>query len=219
MTIGMQMRLAATAAMLGGAAMTLSGCLGSPTYGTDKTATEQLLEDLGDAASIRPQQGTDIVYRPRPELVTPPSTDPLPPPQESVARSEAWPESPEETRQRLLAEADLSGGTGNFSSPLARRETQIQRSTGSVRGPVAGDDVHLSARESRESQERFRQAQQVARASDPTTRNFLSEPPIDYRQPAATAPVGDLGESERTKERRRLREAQKGSPRRQWWPF
>jgi hypothetical protein len=42
-----------------------------------------------------------------------------------------------------------------------------------------------------------------------TARKYLSEPPIDYRQASANAPVGELGEDEATKERRLKREARK----------
>jgi hypothetical protein len=35
----------------------------------------------------------------------------------------AWVESPEETRKRLIAEAD-AGSANTFSSPLAKRETE-----------------------------------------------------------------------------------------------
>ena len=36
----------------------------------------------------------------------------------------------------------------------------------------------------------------------PTQRRYLSEPPLTYREPAASAPVGDPGEDEETKARR-----------------
>jgi hypothetical protein len=113
-------RLAGTALMLTAGTFVLSGCIGGPTYGTDKTAAEQLLDDLGNVATIRPQGG-DINYQPRPDLVRPPSTGALPPPQPSVAQagSQTWPESPEQARARLVAEAD-AGGT-NYRSPLAQR--------------------------------------------------------------------------------------------------
>jgi hypothetical protein len=223
MTMGMHVRLAMRAAMLGGVAMALSGCLGSPTYGTGTDATTQLLNDIGDVASIRPQQGGDIAYQPRPDLVRPTDTSALPAPQTALSRTQAWPESPEETRARLRAEADLSGGTGSFSSPLAQREAgggRGREAPNPRRGPVGGPIGLPSGLSGAEAQADYRARQEIARAADPTTRNFLSEPPLEYRQPVATAPVGDMGESERTKERRRLQEAQRGqSLRQKWLPF
>ena len=49
----------------------LSGCMGSPTYGTDKTAATQLADDLTGAISIAPKRNSKIDYKPRPELVKP----------------------------------------------------------------------------------------------------------------------------------------------------
>ena len=43
---------------------------------------------------------------------------------------------------------------------------------------------------------------------------------MTYRQPAETAAVGDLGESERAKEKRWKEEAAKdGTGKRKWWPW
>ncbi|WP_099865342.1 hypothetical protein [Pararhizobium haloflavum] len=211
-------RIAATVAAFGAGTMVLSGCMGSPTYGTDQTAAEQLLDDLSSAASIRTPQGADIEYQPRPDLVTPPDNAQLPPPQPSVASSEQWPESPEETRDRLRAEADLSGGqAAGLNAP--RTGYTGSRAYPPVVGGGADGPPPPGSQDTRESQERYRAAQEVARGSNPTRRNFLSEPPLDYRRPAETAPVGDFGETERSKERRRERLAERPGNERRWWPF
>ena len=34
------------------AGLTLTGCIGGPTYGTDKTAGEQLMDDIGSSVSM-----------------------------------------------------------------------------------------------------------------------------------------------------------------------
>src|SRR5690606_32490863 len=52
-------------------ALALSGCMGSPTYGTDKTANEQLIEDLTGVLALGPKRQPQIEYQPRPELVKP----------------------------------------------------------------------------------------------------------------------------------------------------
>src|SRR3546814_6448229 len=41
----------------------LSGCMGSPTYGTDKSASEQLMQDLGQSVSITGDQDTRKLKR------------------------------------------------------------------------------------------------------------------------------------------------------------
>lgn len=213
-------RHAGTFLVVGVGLVAASGC--SPTYGTGTPASVQLLDDLGSAASLRGKQNTDIEYRPRPGLVV--STDgELPPPQPSVSSSEQWPESPEETRDRLRAEAELTGdsalstgdgGTGPYedpNGPFAYRNKGGRAGDGPPPpGWMVGSDVS----------DRFRQAQQQAAVSQPAQRRYLSEPPASYRQPAATAPVGELGETEKSKERRRERMAEvEGTGGRKWWPF
>ena len=42
-----------------------------------------------------------------------------------------------------------------------------------------------------------------------TTRKYLSEPPLAYRQPASSAPTNDIGEDEYKKERRAKAAARK----------
>ncbi len=97
-------------------ALMLAGCLGSPTYGTDKTATEQLASDVTGILSIAPKSREPIDYKPRPELVKPASAGALPPPQESVAvtANPAWPESPEARRARIRAEATANQDNPNY---------------------------------------------------------------------------------------------------------
>ena len=64
-----------------------------------------------------------------------------------------------------------------------------------------------AAAQKAEYQKRLKETQQ----GSSQTRKFLSEPPIDYRQAAADAPIGELGEDEYRKERRLKREARKKS--------
>jgi hypothetical protein len=66
-------------------------------------------------------------------------------------------------------------------------------------------DVSEAAAQKAEYQKRL----QETRQGSSQTRKFLSEPPIEYRQAAADAPVGQLGEDEYRKERRLKREARK----------
>ncbi|MEO5756834.1 MAG: hypothetical protein ABIQ51_08260, partial [Mesorhizobium sp.] len=84
--------------------LALSGCMGSPTYGTDKTAGAQLAGDLSSAFSISPKHKEQIDYKPRPTLVKPApgQKENLPAPQDSIETANAdWPESPEQRRARL----------------------------------------------------------------------------------------------------------------------
>src|SRR4051812_52587 len=101
-------RVCVGAAGILAATLTLSGCMGSPTYGTDKSAMEQLVDDLGSSVAINPasdEKKRNLRYNPRPTLVVAKKPgDALPEPQNSLANRENnpnWVESPEETRKRL----------------------------------------------------------------------------------------------------------------------
>jgi hypothetical protein len=207
----------------------LSGCVGGPTYGTNKTSTEQLVTDVSGIMSLGPEKRPPIDYKPRPELVRPErgQAGELPAPQDSVVETagSAWPESPEQRRARLRAEADANSGNPNYRSPIvpdmARAESQprVRNATLSERGQESGIAPTGTLRNQREE---FRRRRAESQQGSPTTRKYLSEPPLDYRQPSATAPTDELGEDEVKKERRRKAEARKKSGGRSFadlWPF
>ena len=220
MTMKTEYRAGVTIGAIIAASLTLSGCLG-PTYGTDKPATSQLMDDLGNIASIgSPRKGAEIEYKPRPAIVKPSDTVNLPAPQQNVAENNpAWVESPEETRARLVAEADANAGNASYRSPLARRSgasgtRSYEPNKGEFSSPGKfGENNNDQGKE-------FRQRRQIQQGTYSDRRRFLSDPPLAYRKPAETAPIGDLGESERVKQRRQEKEATKaGTGKRKWWPW
>ncbi|MGJ8572603.1 MAG: hypothetical protein ACSHXI_18085 [Hoeflea sp.] len=223
MTMKTEYRAGVTIGAIIAASLTLSGCLG-PTYGTDKPASVQLIDDLGNIASLgQSKKGADIKYKPRPAIVKPSDTANLPAPQQSLAENNPqWVESPEETRARLVAEADANADDGTYRSPLARRSgasgtTSYEpavRNKGEQAAPAKfGENNNSQGAE-------FRQRRKIEKGAYSDRRRFLSDPPLTYRQPSETAPIGDLGEPERAKERRRISEAKKaGTGKRKWWPW
>jgi hypothetical protein len=196
--------------------LALSGCISSPTYGTDKTASEQLVGDLSNALSFSPSKKEHIDYKPRPALVKPApgEKETLPPPQESITQtaSAEWPESPEQRRARLRADAAAHENDPNYDSqivddvqtdPVAIKKAMAD--SGSSHPPRwTPQDSGLGGKARRE-----KIAQQLAenKQGDPTSRKYLSEPPLTYRQAADTAPQNDIGEDEVKKERRLKKEA------------
>ena len=169
----------------------VSGCLG-PTYGTDKTVGEQLMDDLGNAVSLRPRrEGPPINYSPRPAIVTPANTAVLPPPQENIAEAAGaeWPESPEQRRQRVLQGIEDGNRDPNFIV-----NPQQAAAVGASEGPgrVAGTA---------------------------SRRVFLTDPPVEYLQPADTAAYGDLGPTEAQKERAAKRAQGEQTGIRRWLPW
>lgn len=194
--------------------MLVAGCVGSPTYGTGRTANAQLTSDLASMFSMKTRRGAAPDYRPRPELVKPATTVELPPPQEAItASSPAWPESPEQKRARILAEISDEQG-GNSAEPLVIDDMGGPKPAGrrSFEAPSERQDreaAPMSAQESRALRERYNK--RVAETSiSPTSRKYLSEPPLEYRVPATTAAVGDVGEDEAKKARRLKKAARKG---------
>lgn len=203
----------------------LAGCVGSPTYGTDKSADAQLLGDLSNAISLSPQKGNKIDYKPRATLVKPKpgAKDALPAPQESITQTAGgeWPESPEQRRERLRAEATANENNPNYepgivaddvqTDPVAVRKAMAESGSSHPPAPDSGRAVSRRA----EVAKRVAESQQ----STPTTRRFLTDPPVAYRTAADTAPQGDIGEDEYKKERRLKKEAQAKSGKSGWFDW
>ena len=194
-----------TLTVLAAGGLALAGCVSSPTYGTGKTANSQLLEDVGNMATLKSKPKEKIDYAPRPELVRPAAGAPLPAPQQGAKAAAAanWPESPEQRRARLRADATAAQDDPLFV-PTIKND---------------GYGVQAATLTPEEQQARFRAARQANTAGSPNTRAFLSEPPLEYRQPADSAAVGDLGEDEKKKERRLKREALKKGGGKTWRDF
>lgn len=207
--IGMTDRISARAALLASLAvsgLTLTGCMSSPTYGTDKSATEQLASDLTNVMSMKPKSN-NIDYKPRPELVKPKAGQQavLPAPQDNIVQTASadWPESPEARRARIRDDATKNRDNPNF-------EPQVVNDMASLSGPDMSKMT--PAKRKAEMERRLRENKQ----GSATTRKYLSEPPLAYREAAPTAAQDELGEDEAKKERRKKKLAQKGSS---WWPF
>lgn len=172
--------------------LAMTGCASSPTYGTDKSSSEQLAGDLTSMFSLAPKTN-NIDYKPRPALVKPApgQKEQLPAPQENIVKADSaqWPESPEERRKRIRDEA-----TANQNNPFYR--PQVVNDMAAINGP---DLANLTpAQRKLEIERRLRENKQ----GSATTRKYLSEPPLTYRAPSATAPQDQLGEDEYIKERR-----------------
>ncbi|HEY4192070.1 MAG TPA: hypothetical protein VGM46_05455 [Mesorhizobium sp.] len=198
-------------------ALALSGCMSSPTYGTDKTSSEQLADDLSSAFSFAPQKKEHIDYKPRPALVKPAAgqKEALPVPQDSITQtaSNEWPESPEQRRARLRADATAHQDDPNYQAQIVDDDPNAVPTADNYKVAQLGhdrapawtpeDSGEGTAARRAEISKRLQEQKQ----GDPTTRKYLSEPPVDYRVAASTAPQGDIGEDEYKKERRLKKEA------------
>ena len=201
--MGMTRNIRVRTGLLGllGGSLLLTGCMG-PTYGTDKSAGEQLVEDLGNAVMIQPdnKDAKKIRYQPRGGLVVPKDKMALANPQQSVSSKDnpEWLENPEDMRERLRDEADANANDPHYRSPLANQHTTSKQ---------------LSSAEQTQA---YREARRLQQGAYSDKRRYLSDPPLAYRTPASTAPENDLGEDEAVKARRLKKEAMAKSGKSSW---
>lgn len=201
----------------------VSGCMSSPTYGTGVSSNEQLTTDLSSMFSMKPKR-RNSEYAPRPELVKPAKvTTELPAPQEEIvaADSSQWPESPEQRRARIRADATENRENPNWepavvndistggSSNRAKAGTSVRAADSGIAAAGKGEDLNAAGA-------KFRAAQAATKQGSPTVRRTLSEPPLDYRAPATTASTDDLGEDEFKKQRRLKAESRKAAGQKSW---
>ena len=169
-----------------------------------------------------------VHYKPRRELVkpVPGQKETLPPPQDSITKtaSAEWPESPEQRRARLRAEATEHENDPSYRSqivddiqtdPVAVRKAM--KESGSSHPPAWSPEDSGGGSRARAAEINRKLAE--SRQGDPTTRRYLSDPPLVYRQAAATAPQNDIGEDEYKKERRLKKEAAAKSGKNGWFDW
>jgi hypothetical protein len=201
----------------------VSGCMSSPTYGTGTTQTKQLTTDVTTMFSLKPKP-TAADYAPRPELVKPttPTTE-LPPPQENIVASagDQWPESPEQRRARIRADAtenrDKQGWEPEVINDLSVQTESKSSATGtSGRATESGVAAAGKAEDLNKKGAEARLKLAASKQGSPTVRRTLTEPPLEYRQPAPTASADELGEDEYKKQRRLKAEAKKAAGQTTW---
>lgn len=216
-------RKALAGAVVAASAMALSGCIGmAPTYGTGKAADTQLMEDVTGMFSLSSNKKREqIDYKPRPELVKPADPKVLPAPQDDIKTASAggaWPESPEARLARVRADATAKRDDLDFEPEV---DMPVEKNRRMVRG-TRGDDVNLDGTSVSVEKQRqqFNERLAMSQQGSATERRYLSEPPIEYRQPAATAATDDVGEDEWKKEKRRKSgHTKKGTGWSSWLPW
>ncbi|GAA5105763.1 hypothetical protein GCM10023261_05450 [Bartonella jaculi] len=171
--------------------LVLTGCGSSaPTYGTGKPASLQFFEDVANITSLTPtNNASQLVMKPRPKLVVP-----------SLGSRVILPLPQQDLAQDALQHPDRSRG------PVFPKKVSSIDSSENV--------SRLNAKQRQEYLRRQR-----AQAGSAEYRRYLTEPPLSYRQPAKTAPVGQQGKDEALKERERKSASKKAAGKKSWWPF
>lgn len=218
-----RIRFVAGGALIAAAGLA-SGCMSSPTYGTDKTANAQLMSDLSNITSFNDKKRAPIDYSPRPDLVKPTketatATAALPAPQDPITTTAAaqWPESPEQRLARIRADATANQDNPNYSSPVVADGTGAKTSSSEKKMGQAWrsfESDNQTVSEQNATKAAYQKRKQEDEAANTGKRKYLSDPPTEYEQAYASAPQGETGEDEFKKERRKKREARKNKS---WW--
>ena len=184
-----------------GMAALLVGCSGT-TYGTGVSTEKQLFDDVTGIMSLGAQRDKPrIDYSSRPKLVKAPNAGTLPTPAETVStESPYFPTDPEERRAKL-EEVDplVRDGTPLGATRAGPVPTRARATRDSFRHldhqPSAAQMQRESVQGAAERRKRMAEVNGGLRTG--AKRKYLTQPPIEYRTPAETAPVGNLGEPEK----------------------
>lgn len=170
----------------------LASCSGI-TYGTGVAPEQQTIDDLMGIAALGGNKQPAIDYRPRGNIVVPPSTGTLPTPGNGpaeVATAEAdpnWPKDPDQAAAAQAAAKNASFGqpipkfvlpAGQTSLGNAEANKQVYDAQRRAEGKAAWDELHKGKTGSVD-------------ASGKPIRKYLTEPPVDYREPDPNAPMTD----------------------------
>jgi hypothetical protein len=182
----------------------LAGC-NATTYGTGKSPGMQTLQDLTGMSALG-QKDEPIDYRPRPKVVAPPNVASLPPPGSDTQQNAAnWPNDPDKLKAKVIADADARAASGN-NVPYKFSK-----------GTVTTDQLHVApagtGKMSKEDIAKARAAFVAAKgnvvfdANGNPVRQYLTDPPSEYRVPDPTAPLEADADALKKKKKKKFK----------WW--
>jgi len=185
-------------------ALMLAGCTSGTTYGTGVSHEEQTFSGLSKMFSITPDKGEKIDYSARPDLVMPANKQALPAPGsglEQTAGDQVWPETPEQRIAAVRQDApEPNWRSGDLPTEyLTSKKQGIANSSGLYAASRengragGGEQIITEIRRDKEVSKEVALRREQLSYSTGVKRKFLTEPPTEYRTPAATADAGDLG--------------------------
>jgi hypothetical protein len=172
-----------------------SGCSPTATYGTGEAPEMALFREVTGGIMGR-RKKEPIEYQPRAPLVLPPTAEQLPPPVETAAiASPDWPVDPNQSVAGNRSKPPELPGSTDLRYGAAQAEyRRLKPLVGVLPGahaPMPRDermatyDLIIGGKQQREA---FEKAIADAKGHD-RERRFLTDPPEEYREPAATAPA------------------------------
>lgn len=189
---------------LGASLMLLAGCTSGTTYGTGSSHEEQTVKSIANMLAISADEQPNIDYSARPDLVMPADKQALPAPANTAAAADQgdWPVAPEEKIAAIRAAApEPDPRSGNLPTEYLLSEKEgISNSAGrqtpmrtkSRDGGQFIKEIQYEAKHGAVSEEVKRRREQLTYSTG-AQRKFLTEPPTEYRTPAATAEAGQAG--------------------------
>lgn len=176
--------LAMTAAALG-------GCISTATYGTGESPETAIFSEI--SGGFGAPKKAPIDYQPRAPLVLPPSNQLREPVASAEVANPAWPDDPSKR-----GAAGVNPNDQNAADDVTRAEYERLKPLGALaRGRPNVQERDADKRQpamdvigKRQQNEAFRAAvaEQEGLGNSPH-RRYLTQPPTEYRQPAATAPT------------------------------
>jgi hypothetical protein len=191
--------------------ITLAGCAQTSTYGTGEMPEIAMFREV-TGGLLNKEEKEPIEYQPRAPLVMPPAAgQQLPPPVDSAsAASPDWPIDPDERTAAVDARNSDDNPLNDINQAEYRRlKPLVGVFPGSATSPTVDesgkDEYYNNIVHGRRQREAFQQALADEKGYGRTQeRRFLTDPPLTYRQPAATAPMEEV-------------QGQKGNFLTRWW--
>lgn len=192
----------------------LAGCSTS-TYGTGEMPEMALFREMGGGLLNKNKKEEPVDYQPRAPLVMPPAAgQQLPEPMETAsAASPDWPVSPEERLGSAPADDgnprnDITQAEYRRLKPLAGVfPDQSGRPTYELDESGKTEYYNSIVRGNRQRDE-FKKALAESKGYGRTERRFLTDPPLAFREPVATASAGEAAVPKKKK---------KGNFLTRWW--
>ncbi|MEE9375378.1 MAG: hypothetical protein V3V04_03475 [Rhizobiaceae bacterium] len=186
----------------------LGGCSSGTTYGTGVSQEAQLASDIGGLMLLTSKKKHRIDYSSRPKLVNAPKGSGLPAPAEKVESDSAYfPTNPEEKRKQRYADAapvhersgqlpdgELTRVRDSGIGPKIERDIDYRASiqADSDRGLPPDELRALLVEGKKKRLQRIKELRQLGAGVGP--RKYLTQPPVEYRTPVDSAPIGEIGE-------------------------
>jgi hypothetical protein len=182
------------------APLALGGCAMTSTYGTGEVPEMALVREVtGGIMGSKDKEPID--YQSRPPLVMPPATAQLPAPAETA--SAVSPDWPSERDLQITASAndddpydDVTREDYRRLRPLAGLSQAVHEDMRSTNAQLSDSDNRVEyyrmLHHGRSERESFETALAESKGFSRSERRYLTDPPLDYREPAPTAPTDEV---------------------------